>query len=364
MILNLYIARRFLWLFIRIFLGFFLLMVMIDLIDEMRRFSNPGLTLGEALQLSLMNVPETIYRILPLILALSAIALFLGLSRSSELVVVRAAGRSGLSFLRAPVLTALGIGFVAVAVLDPLVAATQRRYDTLSAGHARGGSVLSVSDSGLWLRQGSDTGQTVIQAERANLDGTELYDATFLTFGPDGTPLQRIEAANATLIPGYWQVSRAKSWPLDQDNPERTAAPVAEGTKLATDLTRERIHDSFGTPSAVSIWKLPAYIRDLERAGFSARSHQVWFQIELAQPLLLASMVLIAAGFTMRHARMARTGTLVLFALLAGFVVFFLRNFGQILGDNGQIPVLMAAWAPPAAATMLALGLLLHLEDG
>ncbi|MBI1172226.1 LPS export ABC transporter permease LptG [bacterium] len=364
MIINLYIARRFFGLFLQVFFGFFALMLMIDLIDEIRRFSDPGLTLSEALQLSLMNVPATIYQILPLILILSAIALFVGLTRSSELVVVRAAGRSGLSFVISPVVTALAIGLFAVAVLDPLVAATSRRYDVLSAGHARGGSVLSVSESGLWLRQGGDAGQTVIAAKRANLDGTELYQATFLTFDQNGTPLQRIEAAKATLIPGFWQLSQARSWPLDDDNPQRAMKTLPEGEALATDLTRDRIHDSFGTPSAIGFWALPAYIEGLERAGFSARSHQVWLQIELAQPLLLVAMVLIAAGFTMRPGRMAKTGMLVLLALLAGFGVFFLRNFGQILGDNGQIPVIMAAWAPPLAATFLALGLLLHLEDG
>jgi lipopolysaccharide export system permease protein len=148
------------------------------------------------------------------------------------------------------------------------------------------------------------------------------------------------------------------------DNPERAVLAMPEGATIATDLTRDRIRDSFGTPSAISFWNLPAYIRGLEKAGFSARSHQVWFQMELALPLLQAAMVLIAAGFTMRHARMAQTGTLVLFALLSGFGVFFLRNFGQVLGENGQIPVLMAAWTPPVAAAMLALGFLLHLEDG
>jgi lipopolysaccharide export system permease protein len=364
MILNFYIARRFLWLFLRVFFGFFAIMLMIDVIDELRRFSDPGITLSEALVLALMNVPATVYRILPLIMVLSSIGLFLGLSRSSELVVVRAAGRSGLSFLLAPVVSAGLVGFVAVAVMNPVVAATSKRYDTLSSGHARGGSVLSISDAGLWLRQGNDTGQTVIQADRANLDGTELYDATFLTFAPDGRPATRIAARKAQLDPGFWMLSGAKEWPLSDNNPERNSRSLAEGTRLATDLTRDKIRDSFGTPSAISIWNLPSYIRGLERAGFSARSHQVWLQMELALPLFLVAMVLIAAGFTMRHARMARTGSLVLAALLAGFGVFFLRNFGQVLGENGQIPIVMAAWTPPVAATMLALGLLLHLEDG
>jgi len=214
MILNLYIARRFLLVFVQIFAGFFALFVMIDMIDEMRRFSNPGISLSEALLLATMNVPATLYRILPLIILLSAIALFLGLSRSSELVVVRTAGRSGLSFLMAPVVTALVIGACAVGVLNPLVAATAHRYDVLSEGHARGGSVLSISEAGLWLRQGNDLGQTVIEAKRANLDGTELYEVTFLTFSPKGAPIQRIDAAQATLIPGAWALTQARLWPL------------------------------------------------------------------------------------------------------------------------------------------------------
>jgi len=72
----------------------------------------------------------------------------------------------------------------------------------------------------------------------------------------------------------------------------------------------------------------------------------------------------VAAGFTMRHARGAKVGQMVLYAIVGGFALFFLRNFAQVLGDNGQIPVALAAWTPPVAAVMVSLGLLLHLEDG
>ncbi len=57
MTLNLYIARRFLWLFVRVFGGFFVMMMMIDIIEELRHFADPGITLAEALALALMNVP-------------------------------------------------------------------------------------------------------------------------------------------------------------------------------------------------------------------------------------------------------------------------------------------------------------------
>ena len=365
MTLTLYIARRFMGMFLRVFGIFLGIMMLIETIDQLRKFPNADLGIADAVYMAALTVPESLYRILPLIMILTAIALFLGLARSSELVVVRAAGRSGLRFLMAPVGASLAIGMFTVAVLNPLVAATSKKYDTLRAElGGEGGSVMSVSEDGLWMRQGNDTGQSVIKAARANPDGTALHDVTFITFAPDGTPSERIEAAQALLMPGEWVLTGAKRWPLTGANPERDASLPLGELRLATDLTQDRIRDSFGAPSAIAFWDLPRYITALERAGFSARSHRVWMQMELALPLLMASMVLIAAGFTMRHARFGKTGSMVLLALLGGFLIFFLRNLAQVLGENGQIPVLMAAWIPPVAAALFALGLLLHLEDG
>lgn len=363
--LNLYIARRFLGTVGKVFLIFFAILMLVDMIEQLRRFSDARIGLAVAAELSLLSVPETLYRILPLIMVMGAIANFLGLARSSELVVVRASGRSGLHFLMTPLLVSVALGLLAVALFNPLVAATSKAYDDKRSALSQGGrSVLSVADTGLWLRQGSDTGQTVIQAARSNPDGTVLFGVTFVGFDRDGTPGRRIEAESARLIEGAWELTGTKSWDLTSPNPELTAVIDPGPVALPSDLTPERIRDSFGTPSAIAFWDLPRYIADLERAGFSAQAYKLWYQMELALPLLMAAMVLVAAGFTMRHVRFGGTGRMVLFALLAGFGFYFLRNFAQALGDSGQIPVLLAAWSPPIAAAMLSLGLLLHLEDG
>jgi lipopolysaccharide export system permease protein len=187
---------------------------------------------------------------------------------------------------------------------------------------------------------------------------------TFLGFDVDGRPTARIEAETAKLVEGAWELTGTKTWDLTAPNPELTAAKAVGPIALPSDLTPERIRDSFGTPSAIGFWDLPSYIADLERAGFSAQAYKLWYQMELALPVLMAAMVLVAAGFTMRHVRFGGTGKMVLFALLAGFGFYFLRNFAQALGDSGQIPILLAAWSPPVAAVLLSLGLLLHLEEG
>jgi len=338
--------------------------VLIDIVEQLRRYGGRA-SFGDLVQLSLLNLPSGIYMILPLIMVLATVAMFLGLARSSEMVVTRAAGRSALRALAAPVFVTLIIGGIAIGVLNPIVAATSKESETREAALKTGGqSVMSIADNGLWLRQGSDTSQTVIRATGANLDGTQLQNVTFITFTPEGGPTRRIEAATATLSEGAWTLTDAKVWPLDRARNAEQWATTHGSLRVPSTLTADQIRDSFGVPSSIPIWELPAFIARLELAGFSATRHQVWLQMELALPAFLLAMVLIGAGFTMRHQRGGRTGVMVLTAILLCFALFFLRNFAQILGENGQIPAVLAAWAPPLAAIGASLGLLLHLEDG
>lgn len=364
MILHRYFARRFAMTFLGVSAIFFLIMVFVDLVDQLRRFSGAEATFVDLLMLTLLNIPQAIYAIIPLIMILATIALFLSLSRSSEMVVTRAAGRSAIKALLAPLSVALIIGVLAVAVLNPIVAGTSKEFEARRDALRGNSSVLSIGSSGLWLRQGDAEGQTVIRAQSANLDGTRLTDVTFLTFSPDGAPSQRINAASAELVTGAWVLRTAKSWQLaDDTTPEAGTVLVAE-MSIPSTLTRDQIRDSFGTPSSIPIWELPAFIDRLQTAGFSAQRHMVWLHKELATPLFLVSMVMIGASFTLRHQRGGRTGLMVMFAILLAFVIYFIRNFAQVLGENGQLPVLLAAWAPPIAAIGLSLGFLLHNEDG
>ncbi|MFD1882383.1 LPS export ABC transporter permease LptG [Paracoccus pacificus] len=397
MILSRYVARRFLRMFLLIAGVFLAILFLIDMVEEIRRFGGRGVGLGGAARLAALTIAGSFYEILPLVTLLSGVALFLALARSSELVAIRASGRSALRALAAPAVTAFLLGVIAVAVLNPFVAATIRHRDAVVTAISQGGTqTVSVGDEAVWLRQSlaqpvtvpaggsstasaaaaataaaqtaaqatsGETGQVVIRAGRASTDATTLYDASFTIFSPGVGPTRRIEAAEARLTPNAWQLTDTKEWRLDAANPEATATTRGE-LSLPTDLTAERIRDGFGQPDSVQIWQLPAFIRGLESAGFSAQRHRVWFQMELARPLLMAAMVVIAAAFTMRHSRGRRTGLLVLGALAAGVALFFLRNLAQVLGNNAQVPALLAAWAPPLAALLFALGAILTLEDG
>jgi lipopolysaccharide export system permease protein len=365
MTLDLYFARRFLQSFLLVTGVFVTLIMLIDLIEQIRRFGDQDVSFAGLVRLTLLSAPRALDDILPLLMILATVLLFVGMARSSELIVTRAVGRSALRALAAPIVVSILIGGLAVSTLNPIVAATSKRYQQLADIYRTGGAAaLSLSGDGLWLRQGSANSQSVIHATGYGADATTLYGVTIITYAPDGGPLRRIAADRAQLDGGAWLLSDAKVWPLVAGTNPEAAAIRHDTLRIPTTLTADRIRDSIGRPTGISVYDLPQTIRDLATAGFSTRKHEVWYQVELARPIFLMAMVLVGAVFTMRHTRFGGTGIAVLASVILGFALYFVRNFARVLGENGQLPVELAAWGPPVAAVLLTVGLLLQAEDG
>lgn len=374
MIIGRYLAGRFLRAFALVGGVLVLVLGLIDIVEQIRRHGDMGIGLGGAARLAALNLPAAFYNILPLVILLSAVVMFMSLARNSELTAIRAAGRSDLRMVVAPAVMALLLGAGAVMILNPMAAASKRALDEAVATMGGGARLrFNVELGAVWLRQPElsptgapslfDSGQIVIRAAGASGDGSILHQADFLITRPESGPVTRYQAQSAALSPGEWMLSNVTEWPLDAPNPE-AARRHYNSLSIPTDLTLARIHDGVGDPATLAIWQLPAFIEGLNRAGFSALRYRVWFQNQLALPLMLAAMVFVAAPFTMKPTRGRKVGGAVLWALAGGVALFFLRNIAQAMGDSGALTPVLAAWGPPVIAILFALGYLLALEDG
>lgn len=365
MTLNRYIMRAFLWAVLGVFAVLALVIILFSSVENLRRFGEGGASAGNILHVTLLQAPEVLYQVFPLVLLLASLVTFLRLARTSELVVIRASGVSALRLIAVPVVGAIVIAVGFIMVVNPFVAASIKRglvlQDEMSGS---GSSLLSFSKEGVWLRQADPGGgQTVIQAARTNQDGSILTRVRLHRFDAGGVPHALIEAPAARLTPGAWLLENATEW---RKQPDGRYIIVSSGARISlpTTLTGDEILDSFASPETVGFWELGRFIAQMEESGFSGQRHRLFLQSELAKPALYAAMVLIGAAFALRPQRFGQTGVMILLAVLAGFALYFLKDFSETLGGRGQIPLLVAAWTPPLAAILLALGLLLHLEDG
>ena len=336
------------------------LTLMIDVVELMNRAaSKEEMTFGLVLGMGLLKLPSLASQILPFAVLFGAMFTYTRLTRTHELVIVRAAGMSVWQFLAPGVALAAIIGVLAVTVYNPVASSLVSSFEELEARYIRGkASLLAVSENGLWLRQADESGQSVIHALRVSEQGLQLDDVIIFLYDNSEKFAGRIDAHSATLYDGYWLLQRA--WQTGADR----KPSYHERLALKTTLTPTQIQDSFASPETISFWDLPRFIDMAESAGFSATRHRLYFYALLADTFLFCAMTLIAAAFSLRLSRLGGLFRLILAGSLTGFLLYFVSDVTQALGLSGILPAFLAAWSPTAVALLLGAATLLHLEDG
>ncbi|HXF89093.1 MAG TPA: LPS export ABC transporter permease LptG [Xanthobacteraceae bacterium] len=355
-----YFGLHFLGSVLAVFLGIFALIVLFDYIELMRRhYHVANLSSLLALKTSLHRAPLVVERILPFCILTGAMSCYLNLSRRHELVVARAAGISAWQFIMPALAASFVLGLIATMAYNPLAATMFERSKDLEA-ELSGARPRDTATTGgrFWVRQQSGEGHSILNAATSREQGVALDTVTAFTFDAGGRFLERIEAKSARLEDGHWQLQDARVY--SQNGPMRSY----DSYQLRTSLSPEQVRESFSTPETVPFWQLPLYIRLAEGVGLAAAGYRLQYQKLLAQPFMLAAMVLLAAAFSLRFFRFGGVPKMVLGGVAAGFLVYVMAKVTNDLGTAELLYPLIAAWLPVLFGGLIGLLALLYMEDG
>jgi len=309
--------------------------------------------------MTLLRLPSFSELTLPFAVLIGTVGIFLMLSRSSELIVVRAAGVSVWQFMLPAIMVAFLLGVLFVTLYNPLAAAARGEAERLYAqAFDKEDTLLKTKNASAWMREDGADGPSVLHAMRSSNQGLELTGVTIFQYAPDQNPTERIEARKATLKDGRWELEDA--W---------VSAVASEPNfyknyLVSTYLTPTQVRDTLGTEYSISFWDLPNFIEIAERAGLPATQYRVQYQLLLSRPFLLMTMVLIAATCSLRAFRFGNVQLNALGGIAAGFAFFILAEVSRNFAMAGLTSALAAAWVPVIIAASLALTVLLYKEDG
>jgi lipopolysaccharide export system permease protein len=354
-----YIARQYLFWFGSFFLTIVAIIFLATIVDLLDRLATKDVSLSVTLKMAFLKLPYLSQEVMPFTILFAAMTTFWRLTRSNELVVARAAGVSVWQFLLPVLGSSVVIGILTVTAFNPLASIMLSRYEHLEASYIHNQtSMLAVSKTGLWLRQADENGQSVIHAAGVKPGSVSLQQVMVFRYADEDRFVDRIDAREAQLQANHWLLFDA--W-LSRPG---EASEFHEQMELPTELTVDKIQESFAPPETIAFWELPDFIELMQAAGFSAIPHRLQFHRLLALPMLFAAMVLLAATFSLRPQRRGRVGLVILAGMLTGFLLYFISNFVFAIGLSGTIPVVLAAWTPAGVSLMLGVAMLLHLEDG
>jgi lipopolysaccharide export system permease protein len=364
--LSLYIGRQFLLSIVIVFSVFFVLIVVVDTVEILRRSYSKDIPFFTILEMSLLKFPLMGQKLAPFIILVGAVMAFSKLTKTHELIVARSAGVSAWQFLSPAIAIAFVIGIIMATIINPIGCAMISKFEQIEAKYLKEQiSSLSVSSSGLWLRQrnnsdnlGFEKGDSIIHAIRAGEDEGELYDVIIFVYTDQDKFVKRIDAKRAKLENDFWHLKD-----VIITEPNKSAQNLNEYF-LETELTLDEINNSLAPPETISFWELPSFIKTLKEAGFSSVRHQLHFHSILVSPFFYMAMVIIASLFSMRPPRRGASGLLISGSIVTGFLIYFLTDLVSALGLSGGVPVILAAWVPVAITAFTGITLLLHMEDG
>ncbi|MEO0636248.1 MAG: LptF/LptG family permease [Pseudomonadota bacterium] len=359
--LSFYLAGRALRLFAMLTVGVLALVMMIDSVELLREEMN--VLLGGALPMLWMSLRRSIVvleTVLPFIMLLTAIFALIGLNRSRELVVIRAAGLSVWRFLAPLLVVALLMGAFSALIVGPFASWSQESTER-EAALARGADLapqINLEEQARWSRQSDGPNSLLIGHRGQTNEGRYLAGVTIIRLAPNGAITLRATAPRAVYSDGRWVLTNAVL-AREGQAPEKVGQFVQ-----STDADETRLGAQAQSPDRLSLFDLKEAADLAESAGLSRAPYDQAFQTALATPLFFVAMVIVASTISLKFGRFGRYDTMVLGGMIGGFLFYVLVEIFDGLGGAGALPPGVAVWVPLTVVILGAGTVLLYQEDG
>lgn len=354
-----YIISRSALAVIALFAGLAGMVMLVDLLENLRFASKVGGDFGFALQVTLLRTPAMTQSLAPFVFLFASIWMFSQLNRRSELAVMRSAGLSIWRLIGPAAFLAAFGGLLVIVFVDPMSARMMAFGDKMKTDiRGQTFSLVRVFGDGIWLRQRDEGELLLINAASFDAERGSLQRVTIWRLSPEGAFKERIDAPEAVLAGRTIELRDARMKAAGDKFSSRTPSYT-----VPTSLTLADFRESVPPPESMSIWDLPRFIMLAEAAGLSTVRYNIRFHELCSIPLKLIGMVLIAAVFSIGPMRQGGATRLLLAAVASGFLLYILSELSTALGESGVAPEPLAAWAPAVIAVIVAISLLMRHEE-
>jgi LPS export ABC transporter permease LptF/LPS export ABC transporter permease LptG len=344
LLIDLYVLRSFVFYFAVVLAGFLFLVetfTFFELLDDIARHRTP---LVVVLDYFLYLAPGLIYQLAPLA-ALVGVLVTLGiLSKNNEIVAFKAAGVS-LYRLAMP-LFALGVVLAGGLLLldDTFLPYANQRQDALRNQIKGRPAQTFFQPRRRW-----------IFGENDKIYNYELFDADKRLFGglnvveldPATFQMRRRVYANRAFwddVRRKWQLE--SGWVRDFSGSTVESYIPFKSYELAELSEPPSYFNREVRQSYQMNWReLQKYISELRQAGFDVARLSVQWHKKLAYPLIAPVIMLLAVPFAFLVGTRGAVGGVALGVAIA-IVYWAIAALFEAMGAVGQLPPLMAGWAP------------------
>ncbi len=304
-----------------VIVGLALLFAFIDELGDL----HAGYGVAEAARYILFTIPARVYELLPMAAMIGCLIGLGTLASSCELTIMRAAGVS-LGRIVWAVMKPLLVLMLAGLLIGEYVAPVTENLAQSGRSLAQGGGEAQSTRRGLWHRQGDE----FVHINSVQPNGV-LLGVTRYRFDGERRLLSASFARRGQYQDDHWQLENVSTTLLHEDRSEVVKSP---SERWEVELTPQLLGTVVVEPEALSITGLWSYIHYLGEQGLNNSRYWLAFWTKVLQPLVTATLVLLAISFIFGPLRSVTLGQRIFTGVLVGFVF---RIAQDLLGPSSLV---------------------------
>jgi LPS export ABC transporter permease LptF/LPS export ABC transporter permease LptG len=357
-IIDRYVMRTFLQVFALVTISGMVIYVVADFTEKAAEVLENEVASGLVADYYKYLLMQIYYEITPITVLLTTLVAFALLSRSNEVMAVKASGVS-LYRLAVPAVIAAAVVVASTALLQATVlpASNQKVAQLKDEIRGRSGARTYRRADRQWL---FGRGHFIYNYLRYDSERETLQRLQVFEFGADFELTRRLFATSARYEDGSWIATGTWVRNFGESGDDYQVFP--EPVRLDFPEEPEYFESEMKVPTAMTYGELKAYSREVRNSGQVAPELEVELGKKLSYPAVSLIMALVALPFSFR---LGRRGALygVGVAIVVGMVFWALLALFTTLGETGALPPTVAVWTPNVLFGLLALYLFLGVRS-
>src|ERR1700678_31777 len=353
MLIDVYLLQQFSYYFLVLLAGFILIFDAFALFDLLGDISKNNIPASVVVNYFRELVPLMVYQLAPLATLVATLVTLAIMAKNNEVIAFKASGMSLYRLVLPLTLAGCLIAGGMFLLDDTYLPYANQRQDAVRNQIKGRPAQTYFQPARQW-----------IFGENAKIYNYELFDADRNLFGGlsvfelDPVTFQmrrRVFAQRATWEPSEntWVLTGGWVRDFDANGKETKYEPfkvfsLAELTEPPSYFRRE-VKQSY----QMNWRQLSQYIQSLKHAGFATSGLSVQWQKKFAFPLIAAVIVFLGAPFAFLTGTRGAIGGVAV-AVGIGIVYWATAALFEAMGSVGQLPPLLAGWAPDAIFGFLA----------
>lgn len=353
MILSRYLMRAFIGRFVMLLVGLVFFLQTLDLLATANEvLAGGGPPMASLARYISLRMPGLVETVAPLAALLGALTAMVAMATNSEILAMRAAGRSVLSLVGGLVSVGLILSAALFMFSEFIVVRANGELQAWRDADFKTGDAPVQNAENSWIREGN----TILRIGKVLRDGTVLQDMRIFKQDANGNIADILAIRLALWENDHWsavEVTRVAGMAPDSD------VPLTWETQLKPEHFFRMASQH---PNELSLNALQQYIGTVAIGSRPGYFYDTWLQQKIAGPIVLALMPLLAAIAAFAHHRQGSSVVTVVWGISIGFAFVVIDNIVLAMGQFGSLPPMMAAWLPIGLFGTLGLWLIFNLE--